>query len=56
VFVAVVGALVSAGGIGLSIGGLPLSENDLSSLGVGMIVLLSLTYSAIPNWRGNDVV
>jgi hypothetical protein len=53
-FIAVLAALVSAGGIGLSIGGLLLSENDLTGLGVGMIVFGSLTYIAILNWLGND--
>jgi len=52
--VAVVGAFVSAGGICLTIGGLLLSETDLTGLGFGMIVGGTLTYVAILNWVARD--
>jgi len=52
--VAVVGAFVSVGGICLTIGGLLLIEYDLTKLGVGMIVVGTLTYVTILNRIGQD--
>lgn len=52
--VAVIGAFVSAGGICLTIGGLLLSEYDLTGLGFGMIVAGTLTYVIILNWVARD--
>jgi hypothetical protein len=52
--VAVVGAFVSAGGICLTIGGLLLSEYDLTGLGFGMIVGGTLTYVTLLNWVARD--
>jgi hypothetical protein len=52
--VAVIGAFVSAGGICLTIGGLLLSEYDLTGLGFGMIVGGTLTYVTLLNWVARD--
>ncbi|WP_158897776.1 DUF2964 family protein [Burkholderia sp. L27(2015)] len=52
--VAVAGAFVSVGGICLTIGGLLLIEYDLTKLGVGMIVVGTLTYVTILNRIGQD--
>jgi len=52
--IAVVGAFVSAGGICLTIGGLLLSEYDLTGLGFGMIVGGTLTYVTLLNWVARD--
>jgi hypothetical protein len=52
--VAVVGAFVAAGGICLTIGGLLLSEYDLTGLGFGMIVGGTVTYVTLLNLIARD--
>jgi len=52
--VAVVGAFVSAGGICLTIGGLLLSEYDLTGVGFGMIVGGTITYVTLLNLIARD--
>jgi len=51
---AVIGAFVAAGGICLTIGGLLLSEYDLTGLGFGMIVGGTFTYVVLLNWIARD--
>jgi hypothetical protein len=52
--IAVIGAFVAAGGICLTIGGLLLSEYDLTGVGFGMIVLGTATYVILLNLIARD--
>lgn len=51
---AVLGAFVAAGGICLTIGGLLLSEYDLTGVGFGLIVGGTLTYVTLLNLIARD--